>query len=63
MPDLVETRSARSWINIYGFWDDAAADENRVAFVRGLPGDMDRWSSGGTTPANVFHVDHNSPPG
>jgi FAD/FMN-containing dehydrogenase len=40
-------RSARFWLNIYGFWDDAAADDERVAFVRGLSADMDRYATGG----------------
>ncbi|HUG47595.1 MAG TPA: FAD-binding oxidoreductase [Candidatus Limnocylindria bacterium] len=29
-------RSARYWLNIYGFWQDPAEDEARVALVRGL---------------------------
>jgi FAD/FMN-containing dehydrogenase len=92
-------RSARFWINIYGFWDDASADDDRVAFVRGLSGDMDRFATGGQylnfqgheaaghrsvdprtvfgpakyerlvevkrryDPGNLFHVNHNIPPG
>lgn len=92
-------RSARFWINIYGFWDDAAVDEDRVAFVRGMSGDMDRFATGGQylnfqgheaaghravdpriafgpatydrlvevkrryDPGNLFHVNHNIPPG
>lgn len=92
-------RSARFWINIYGFWDDAAADDDRVAFVRGLSGDMDEFATGGQylnfqgheaaghrgvdprtvfgpakyerlvevkrryDPGNLFHVNHNIPPG
>ncbi|MCZ2860800.1 FAD-binding oxidoreductase [Blastococcus sp. VKM Ac-2987] len=92
-------RSARFWINMYGFWDDAAVDDERVAFVRGLSGDMDRFATGGQylnfqgheasghraidprtvfgpvkyerlvqvkrryDPGNLFHVNHNIPPG
>ncbi|OMQ15757.1 FAD-linked oxidoreductase [Modestobacter sp. VKM Ac-2676] len=92
-------RSARFWINIYGFWDDAAVDDDRVAFVRGLAGDMDEFATGGQylnfqghetaghravdprtvfgpakyerlvevkrryDPRNLFHVNHNIPPG
>ncbi|MEX2183555.1 MAG: FAD-binding oxidoreductase [Chloroflexota bacterium] len=41
-------RSARYWLNIYGFWPDAADDEARIAFVRGLANDMAPFASGGT---------------
>jgi hypothetical protein len=41
-------RSARYWLNVYGFWPDAADDEARVAFVRGFAEDMAPFSSGGT---------------
>jgi len=40
-------RSARFWLNIYGFWADAADDDARVGFVRGLASDMAPLSSGG----------------
>jgi FAD/FMN-containing dehydrogenase len=40
-------RSARFWLNIYGFWADAADDDARVRFVRGLADDMAPFSSGG----------------
>ena len=40
-------RSARFWLNIYGFWADAADDDARVRFVRGLASDMAPLSSGG----------------
>ena len=40
-------RAARFWLNIYGFWDDAAHDEDRIAFVRGVSGDMDAFATGG----------------
>jgi FAD/FMN-containing dehydrogenase len=40
-------RASRFWINIYGFWADAADDEERVAFVRGLSDDMAPFSTGG----------------
>ena len=30
------TRSARFWLNIYGFWPDAQDDEARIAWVKGL---------------------------
>lgn len=92
-------RTARFWINMYGFWDDAADDDDRIAFVRGLSGDMDRFATGGQylnfqgresaghraidprtvfgpakyqrlvevkrryDPGNLFHVNHNIPPG
>jgi FAD/FMN-containing dehydrogenase len=40
-------RSARFWLNVYGFWTDAADDEARVRFVRGLADDMAPFSTGG----------------
>jgi FAD/FMN-containing dehydrogenase len=40
-------RAARFWQNIYGFWPDAADDEARVRFVRGLATDMEPFSTGG----------------
>ena len=40
-------RSARYWLNIYGYWPDAADDEARTAFVRGLAADMEPHASGG----------------
>ena len=41
-------RSARYWLNVYGFWADAGDDTARTAFVRGLAADMAPFSSGGT---------------
>jgi FAD/FMN-containing dehydrogenase len=41
-------RSARYWLNVYGFWSDAADDAARIAFVRGFAADMEPFSSGGT---------------
>lgn len=40
------TRSARYWINIYGFWADQADDADRIRFVRGFADDMVGFSSG-----------------
>jgi FAD/FMN-containing dehydrogenase len=40
-------RSARYWLNIYGFWPDAADDPARIAFVRGFAADMEPHASGG----------------
>jgi FAD/FMN-containing dehydrogenase len=40
-------RDARFWLNIYGFWSDPADDDARIAFVRGLAGDMAPFASGG----------------
>ena len=92
-------RTARFWLNVYGFWTDAADDEARTAFVRGMSGDMEPFATGGQyvnfqgqeltghrvldprqvfgtaayerlvtvkrryDPENVFHVNHNIPPG
>lgn len=42
------TRSARFWLNIYGFWTDAADDEHHTAFVRGMARDMEPFATGGT---------------
>ena len=42
------TRSARFWLNVYGYWADAADDTERVAFVRGLAADMEPYATGGT---------------
>ncbi|CAN5865062.1 FAD-binding oxidoreductase [soil metagenome] len=33
-------RSARYWLNIYGFWQDAHEDEDRIAWVRGCHAGM-----------------------
>ena len=41
------TRSAPYWLNIYGFWADAANDAAHTAFVRGLAAAMEPYSSGG----------------
>jgi FAD/FMN-containing dehydrogenase len=40
-------RSARYWLNIYGFWPDPADDAARIAFVRGFAADMEPLASGG----------------
>jgi FAD/FMN-containing dehydrogenase len=40
-------RSARYWLNIYGFWPEPADDADRIAFVRGLAADMEPLASGG----------------
>ena len=40
-------RSARFWLNIYGFWNDAADDAARTAFVRGMSAEMEPFSTGG----------------
>ncbi|WP_226909653.1 FAD-binding oxidoreductase [Georgenia ruanii] len=42
------TRAARFWLNVYGYWQDAADDGARVAFVRGLATDMEPFATGGT---------------
>ncbi len=39
-------RSARYWLNIYGYWPDAADDAARTAFVKGLAADMAPHASG-----------------
>jgi FAD/FMN-containing dehydrogenase len=41
------SRSARFWLNIYGFWGDGADDVARMAYVRGFASDMAPFSSGG----------------
>jgi FAD/FMN-containing dehydrogenase len=92
-------RNARFWLNVYGFWTDAADDDARVAFVRGMSADMEPFATGGEyvnfqgheqaghraldpevvfgpakyrrlvavkrqyDPKNIFHVNHNIPPG
>ena len=40
-------RSARYWLNIYGYWPDAADDAARTAFVRGFAAEMEPHASGG----------------
>ncbi len=40
-------REARFWINTYGFWADPQQDQARVAFVRGMARDMERFATGG----------------
>jgi FAD/FMN-containing dehydrogenase len=40
-------RSARYWLNVYGYWPDAADDAARIAFVRGFAADMEPHASGG----------------
>jgi FAD/FMN-containing dehydrogenase len=40
-------RSARYWLNVYGFWPEASDDAARIAFVRGFAADMEPLASGG----------------
>jgi FAD/FMN-containing dehydrogenase len=40
-------RAAGFWLNIYGFWTDAADDGARIAYVRGLAADMAPYAAGG----------------
>jgi FAD/FMN-containing dehydrogenase len=40
-------RSADYWLNVYGYWPDAADDAARIAFVRGFAADMQPHASGG----------------
>ncbi|MET4639122.1 FAD-binding oxidoreductase [Mycetocola sp. 2940] len=40
-------RSARYWLNIYGFWANESDDADRIRFVRGFADDMAGFSSGG----------------
>jgi FAD/FMN-containing dehydrogenase len=40
-------RAAGYWLNIYGFWDDPADDDARIAFVRALAADMAPFAAGG----------------
>ena len=39
-------RSARFWLNIYGYWPDAADDSARTAFVKALAADMAPHATG-----------------
>ncbi len=39
-------RSARYWLNIYGYWPDAADDDARTAFVKGFAAEMAPHSTG-----------------
>jgi FAD/FMN-containing dehydrogenase len=39
-------RAARYWLNIYGYWSDAADDAARTAFVKGFATDMAPHASG-----------------
>jgi FAD/FMN-containing dehydrogenase len=41
-------RSARFWLNVYGFWPDPNDDAARTAFVRGFAADMASFATGGT---------------
>lgn len=41
------TRTARYWLNIYGFWANEADDADRIRFVRGFADDMADFSTGG----------------
>jgi len=40
-------RAAQYWLNIYGFWADAADDARRTAWVRQFAADMEPHASGG----------------
>ena len=40
-------RSAEFWLNIYGFWPDAAEDEARIAWVKGFSGAMRPYAMAG----------------
>jgi hypothetical protein len=40
-------RSARYWLNIYGFWSDPADDAARTAWIRRFAGAMEPYASGG----------------
>jgi FAD/FMN-containing dehydrogenase len=40
-------RSARYWLNIYGFWSNPADDERRTGWVRQFAADMEPHASGG----------------
>lgn len=40
-------RDAQFWVNVYGFWEDAADDPDRVAFVRGMSADLEPFATGG----------------
>lgn len=40
-------RGAQYWLNIYGFWNDAADDDARAGFIRGFAGEMKPFASGG----------------
>ncbi|GAA4287383.1 FAD-binding oxidoreductase [Georgenia daeguensis] len=40
-------RSARFWLNIYGFWQDPADDAARTDFVKGFAADMAPFATGG----------------
>lgn len=40
-------RDARFWLNVYGFWSDAADDDARVGFVRGFGDEMGRLGGRG----------------
>ncbi|KAE8763276.1 FAD-binding protein [Georgenia thermotolerans] len=56
------TRRARFWLNVYGYWQDAADDDARVAFVRGLAADMEPFATGGTY-TNFLGAEAAGPPG
>ena len=40
-------RSATYWLNVYGFWSDAADDRSHTEWVRGFAADMESHASGG----------------
>jgi FAD/FMN-containing dehydrogenase len=40
-------RSARFWLNVYGFWLDPAKDADLTAFVKGFAEDMAPFATGG----------------
>jgi FAD/FMN-containing dehydrogenase len=40
-------RSARFWINVYGFWSDAAQDDERIAWTRSFHAALQPWARAG----------------
>jgi hypothetical protein len=40
-------RSAQYWLNVYGFWTDAAEDASRIAWVRGFHAAMEPHAAPG----------------
>jgi FAD/FMN-containing dehydrogenase len=55
-------RSARFWLNIYGFWPDPAHDRERIAFIRGLASDMEPFAAPGRY-VNFLPEDDSGDPG
>jgi FAD/FMN-containing dehydrogenase len=39
-------RTSRYWLNVYGYWPDAADDDARTAFVKGFAADMAPHAAG-----------------